>query len=69
MRQLTPEDKPKLCAVVNKVKDNLEELMLEAKERLEAQEIEAAMENDRIDVTMRIRQVGRSLLTTVPTFL
>jgi phenylalanyl-tRNA synthetase alpha chain len=52
MRNLASEDKPKLGAVVNKIKDNLEELMVEAKERLEAQEIEAAMEDDRIDVTM-----------------
>lgn len=52
MRSLPNEDKPKLGAVVNQVKEVLETLMAESKERLENAEMEAAMIQDKIDVTM-----------------
>eukprot|EP00526_Cylindrotheca_closterium_P004941 CAMPEP_0113633386 /NCGR_PEP_ID=MMETSP0017_2-20120614/17374_1 /TAXON_ID=2856 /ORGANISM="Cylindrotheca closterium" /LENGTH=634 /DNA_ID=CAMNT_0000544021 /DNA_START=128 /DNA_END=2032 /DNA_ORIENTATION=+ /assembly_acc=CAM_ASM_000147 len=52
MRSLPNEDKPKLGAVVNSVKDTLETLMAEAKERLEFADIEAEMEAQAIDVTL-----------------
>jgi phenylalanyl-tRNA synthetase alpha chain len=63
MRVLSPEDKPKLGVVVNQVKDSLETLMGDAKERLELEEIEAEMLNQKVDVTMpglwRSADIGR----------
>lgn len=63
MRSLPNEDKPKLGAVVNEVKNSLEGLMAEAKERLENEEIYAEMLKDRIDVTQpglnRYIDIGR----------
>eukprot|EP00428_Durinskia_dybowskii_P042690 CAMPEP_0170270554 /NCGR_PEP_ID=MMETSP0116_2-20130129/35222_1 /TAXON_ID=400756 /ORGANISM="Durinskia baltica, Strain CSIRO CS-38" /LENGTH=634 /DNA_ID=CAMNT_0010521747 /DNA_START=81 /DNA_END=1985 /DNA_ORIENTATION=+ len=52
MRDLAPEDKPKLGVVVNQVKDSLEIIMKEAKDRLELQDLESQMESEKIDVTM-----------------
>lgn len=52
MRMLSPEDKPKLGAVVNSIKSELEEAVLKRKEELELSEIETQMESERIDVTM-----------------
>eukprot|EP00980_Cylindrotheca_fusiformis_P003197 scaffold725_cov133-Cylindrotheca_fusiformis.AAC.5 len=52
MRSLSNEDKPKLGAVVNQVKETVENLLAESKERLEIAEIEAAMLEEKIDVTM-----------------
>ena len=52
MRLLSNEDKPKLGAVVNKIKDEVEQTVKERLETLQVQEIEARMENERIDVTM-----------------
>jgi phenylalanyl-tRNA synthetase alpha chain len=52
MRLLSNNDKPKLGAVVNEIKNQLEQSMQERKEFLLRQEIEQAMENDGIDVTM-----------------
>lgn len=52
MRVLDPDDKPKLGAVVNQVKDLLERNMSETKERLELQELEQEMLNQKVDVTM-----------------
>ena len=52
MRQLSPEDKPKLGSVVNEVKANLEGLITESKERLEMAEMEELMLQEKIDVTM-----------------
>ncbi len=52
MRDLQPDDKPKLGAVVNQVKDSLEILMKDAKDRLELQDLERQMESQKVDVTM-----------------
>ena len=63
MKELSPEDKPKLGAIVNKIKASLETKMSEAKEQLEQQEMSALLEQDRIDVTMpglhRTQDIGR----------
>jgi len=52
MKSLSNEDKPKLGAVVNTVKANLENQIAEAKEKLEFADIEAQMKADAIDVTL-----------------
>lgn len=52
MRNLSPEDKPRLGAVVNEIKTSLDGLMADAKDRLELAEVEAEMESQKIDVTM-----------------
>lgn len=52
MRLLPNEDKPKLGAVVNEIKSEMEETMQQRMQELELFEIEQKMENERIDVTM-----------------
>lgn len=52
MRSLPNEDKPKLGAVVNAIKDNLDNLMAEAKDRLEFVDIEEEMKAQAVDVTL-----------------
>ncbi|CAJ1931548.1 unnamed protein product [Cylindrotheca closterium] len=52
MRSLPNEEKPKLGAVVNAVKANMDTLMVEAKERLEFADIEEQMKAEAIDVTL-----------------
>lgn len=52
MRLLSNDDKPKLGAIVNEVKDYLEKQMEEKKEALELAEIEEEMKNEYIDVTL-----------------
>lgn len=52
MRDLAPDDKPKLGVVVNQVKDSLEIIMKDAKDRLELEDLERQMESERVDVTM-----------------
>eukprot|EP00554_Chaetoceros_debilis_P008682 CAMPEP_0194102242 /NCGR_PEP_ID=MMETSP0150-20130528/2866_1 /TAXON_ID=122233 /ORGANISM="Chaetoceros debilis, Strain MM31A-1" /LENGTH=584 /DNA_ID=CAMNT_0038789135 /DNA_START=196 /DNA_END=1946 /DNA_ORIENTATION=+ len=52
MRLLPNEDKPKLGAVVNEIKSELETLAKDRKTVLEVEEIELQMEAERIDVTM-----------------
>lgn len=52
MRMLSAEDKPRLGAVVNEVKDAMEAQIGERKEVVEMAEIEKRMESERIDVTL-----------------
>jgi phenylalanyl-tRNA synthetase alpha chain len=63
MRLLPNEDKPKLGAVVNKIKEALEESLQERMKALEILEIEREMEAQRIDVTLpgttRAADIGR----------
>jgi phenylalanyl-tRNA synthetase alpha chain len=63
MRRLSNEDKPRLGAVVNKIKDSLEECISRRLEELVRAEIESKMEDEKIDVTMpgtsRMADIGR----------
>ncbi|GKY94216.1 hypothetical protein MPSEU_000387400 [Mayamaea pseudoterrestris] len=59
MRLLSNEDKPKLGAVVNQIKEEVEAVVKERLETLQIREIEIQMEKDRIDVTLP--GVSRSL--------
>jgi phenylalanyl-tRNA synthetase alpha chain len=63
MRLLSSEDKPKLGAVVNVIKEEVEATVKERLETLQIREIELQMENDRIDVTLpgvtRSGDIGR----------
>jgi phenylalanyl-tRNA synthetase alpha chain len=52
MRLLSPEDKPKLGAVVNEIKQELESCVAERLKALEREEILRKMEADRIDATL-----------------
>lgn len=52
MRKLPNEDKPKLGAVVNQIKSELENTANERKEAMELKEIEDQMAGDAIDVTL-----------------
>jgi len=63
MRLLSSEDKPRLGAVVNEIKQELEKTVAERKEALAVEEIERQMELEKIDVTMpgvmRTADIGR----------
>jgi phenylalanyl-tRNA synthetase alpha chain len=52
MRVLSNEDKPKLGAVVNEIKSEIENTVAERMQDLELSEIEKQMETERLDVTM-----------------
>jgi phenylalanyl-tRNA synthetase alpha chain len=52
MRLLPNDDKPKLGAVVNEIKSEIEQIIATRMEDLELSEIEMQMEKDRLDVTM-----------------
>jgi len=52
MRSLSPEDKPKLGQVVNKVKEDLESAVAQRKTAVEILELEKQMEAEAIDVTI-----------------
>jgi len=52
MRLLPNEDKPKLGAVVNEIKTEIENTVQERMQELEIGEIERQMETERLDVTM-----------------
>lgn len=63
MRNLSNEDKPKLGAVVNEVKDYVEKTIAERMEELEIKAIDEKMRSEYIDVTKpgisRIADIGR----------
>jgi phenylalanyl-tRNA synthetase alpha chain len=63
MRLLPNEDKPKLGAVVNQIKDDLEATVQERMQALQLTEIEREMESQKIDVTLpgtsRMADIGR----------
>ncbi len=58
MGQLAPEERPRVGEVANRVRDQVEELLVRARERLEADRLEAELQGSRIDVTLP----GRRLL-------
>lgn len=61
MRSLPNEDKPKLGAVVNEIKNDMEEKIKVRKDELKEVEMQAILESDRIDVTLpgiRGRRIG-----------
>lgn len=51
MKALSASDKPRLGSVLNQVKDTLEEVINERKERVEYEAIESEMYKQRVDVT------------------
>jgi phenylalanyl-tRNA synthetase alpha chain len=52
MRLLSNQDKPKLGAVLNEIKSELETVVSEKKEVMEMLEIERQLESERIDITL-----------------
>ena len=63
MRMLSNEDKPRLGVVINEIKEKLEEVVAQRLEELQRAEIEARMEQEKIDVTLpgttRSADIGR----------
>jgi phenylalanyl-tRNA synthetase alpha chain len=63
MKDLSPEDKPKLGAIVNVVKDEMETLFSELQQTIELNQLEEQMKSERLDVTMpglsRTADIGR----------
>ena len=60
LSNLTPEDRPKAGALINVVKQELQELMGERKTALDATAVKAKLEQESIDVTMpgRAKTIG-----------
>ena len=63
MKDLSAEDKPKLGAIVNVVKDDMENLFDELQQTIELNQLEEQMKSERLDVTMpglsRTADIGR----------
>ena len=57
MGSLSPEERPKVGAIVNAAKGEIEALIGEQKKTLEAKELEARLASERIDVTLPGRNV------------
>ena len=60
MRLLPPDEKPKLGAVVNTIKEEMEKEVLQRKEELTVEEIELRMQDEAIDVTLPGLKKSRS---------
>jgi phenylalanyl-tRNA synthetase alpha chain len=58
MGQLAPEERPRVGEAANRLRDQVEELLVRARERLEAVRLEAELQGSRVDVTLP----GRRLL-------
>jgi phenylalanyl-tRNA synthetase alpha chain len=52
MQMLSADDKPRLGAAINEVKDSMEALIADRKQTIEMADIERRMESERIDVTL-----------------
>lgn len=52
MRDLSPEERPAFGALVNKTKQDIEEMIKNAQETLEQKEVNSLLEKEKIDVTL-----------------
>ena len=66
LSNLTPEDRPKAGALINVVKQELQELIGERKTALDATAVKAKLEQESIDVTMpgRAKTIGGAVSYT-----
>ncbi len=67
MKDVSPEERPKIGAMVNEARNAIEETILKAKENLERQEMEKRLERETIDVTLpaKRRKIGHPHPNTV----
>ena len=67
MKDVSPEERPKIGALVNDARNNIEEKILQAKERLERQEMEKRLVREAIDVTLPAarRKIGHRHPNTI----
>lgn len=67
MKDVSPEERPKIGALVNDARNNIEEKILQAKDRLERQEMEKRLVRETIDVTLPAerRKIGHRHPNTI----
>ena len=59
MGALSPEERPKIGALVNEVRDALEEKISEAETKLKEKELQAKLEKEKIDITIPSTKIIR----------
>ena len=59
MKDLSAEERPKMGALANKVRNEIEELEGQKKEEIKARMLNARIESEKIDITLPSRQMGK----------
>ena len=59
MKDLSPEERPKVGALVNTVRDEIESKIKEVEETLESKALEAKLEKEKIDITLPGKKIKR----------
>ena len=65
MGGLTPEERPIIGALVNKVRDELEKIIQEKEERFKQEELNKKLEEEKIDITLPSTKIKRGSLHPV----
>ena len=69
MKEVAPEDRPKVGQWVNETRQEIENKLDEMKKKLEAAELEHRLENEVIDVTFRQRKTVWDTAIRIPWYL
>ncbi|HCE78764.1 MAG TPA: phenylalanine--tRNA ligase subunit alpha, partial [Lachnospiraceae bacterium] len=56
MKDVAPEDRPKVGQMVNEARDRIESKLAEMRQRLDQEKMERQMEGEKIDVTLPARK-------------
>ena len=56
MKEVAPEDRPKVGQMVNEARDRIESKLAEMRQRLDQEKMERQMEGEKIDVTLPARK-------------
>ena len=59
MKDLTPEERPVVGAIVNTVRDEIESVLAQAEEILQQKELEKKLEEEKIDITLPSSKIKR----------
>ena len=59
MKDLSPEERPTVGSLVNKIRDDIEEKIGKAEEILEQKELEMKLEKEKIDITLPSSKIKR----------
>ena len=59
MKDLSPEERPTIGSLVNKVRDDIEQAILNAEEVLKQKELERKLEEEKIDITLPSSKIIR----------
>ncbi len=66
MRDVQPQDRPKVGALINEVRKSLEEAIGEKESQLENAELNDKLENEKIDITEPSKGVAKGALHPIP---